>query len=110
MSRATIPGLIVSAPRSGAGKTTVMLGLGLAALADPLPDAVVRYSEIAPYDTEVLEVCLAHLGERPHPTKALLKSGEKFESLSHLKEYGLSASGASPSATSSSASLAQAVR
>ena len=27
MSRATIPGLIVSAPRSGAGKTTVMLGL-----------------------------------------------------------------------------------
>jgi dihydrolipoamide dehydrogenase len=29
------------------------------------------------------------------PTKALLKSGEKFESLSHLKEYGLSATGAS---------------
>ncbi len=28
------------------------------------------------------------------PTKALLKSGEKFESLGHLKEYGLSASGA----------------
>ena len=28
------------------------------------------------------------------PTKALLKSGEKFESLSHLKEYGLSANGA----------------
>ncbi len=28
------------------------------------------------------------------PTKALLKSGEKFESLSHLKDYGLSASGA----------------
>ncbi|MBV0892714.1 cobyrinate a,c-diamide synthase [Paracoccus sp. Z118] len=27
MSRATVPGLIVSAPRSGAGKTTVMLGL-----------------------------------------------------------------------------------
>ena len=27
MTRATIPGLIVSAPRSGAGKTTVMLGL-----------------------------------------------------------------------------------
>lgn len=27
MSHATIPGLIVSAPRSGAGKTTVMLGL-----------------------------------------------------------------------------------
>jgi dihydrolipoamide dehydrogenase len=29
------------------------------------------------------------------PTKALLKSGEKFESLSHLKDYGLAASGAS---------------
>jgi len=29
------------------------------------------------------------------PTKALLKSGEKYESLSHLKEYGLSATGAS---------------
>ncbi|MFN3668616.1 MAG: dihydrolipoyl dehydrogenase [Brevundimonas sp.] len=28
------------------------------------------------------------------PTKALLKSGEKFESLSHLKEYGLSADNA----------------
>ncbi|CAL1691776.1 Dihydrolipoyl dehydrogenase [Brevundimonas subvibrioides] len=28
------------------------------------------------------------------PTKALLKSGEKFESLSHLDDYGLSASGA----------------
>jgi dihydrolipoamide dehydrogenase len=28
------------------------------------------------------------------PTKALLKSGEKFESLSHLKDYGLSATGA----------------
>jgi dihydrolipoamide dehydrogenase len=28
------------------------------------------------------------------PTKALLKSGEKFESLSHLKDYGLSAAGA----------------
>jgi cobyrinic acid a,c-diamide synthase len=27
MSQATIPGLIISAPRSGAGKTTVMLGL-----------------------------------------------------------------------------------
>ena len=29
------------------------------------------------------------------PTKALLKSGEKFESLSHLKDYGVSATGAS---------------
>ena len=44
-----------------------------ALLAAPHPDAVVRYSEIAPYDTEVLEVCLVHLGDRPHPAKALLK-------------------------------------
>ena len=44
-----------------------------ALLADPHPDAVVRYSETAPYDTEVLEVCLAALGSHPHPDKALLK-------------------------------------
>ena len=30
-----------------------------ALLVDPQPDAVVRYSELAPYDAEVLEVCLA---------------------------------------------------
>src|SRR6476469_3817854 len=47
-----------------------------ALLADPQPDAVVRYSELAPYDTEVLEVCLASLtgiGDRPHPAVPLLK-------------------------------------
>jgi transcriptional regulator of acetoin/glycerol metabolism len=44
-----------------------------ALLADPQPAAVVRYSELAPYDAEVIEVCLAHLGDRPHPTKPLLK-------------------------------------
>jgi transcriptional regulator of acetoin/glycerol metabolism len=44
-----------------------------ALLADPQPEAVVRYSELAPYDAEVLEVCLAHLGARPHPAKPLLK-------------------------------------
>ena len=44
-----------------------------ALMSDPQPDAVVRYSEIAPYDTEVLEVCLAVLDGRHHPTKALLK-------------------------------------
>lgn len=32
-----------------------------ALLADPDPDAVLRYSEHAPYDTEVLEVCLEAL-------------------------------------------------
>jgi hypothetical protein len=44
-----------------------------ALLADPDPSAVVRFSELAPYDVEVLEVCLAALGERPHPAKPLLK-------------------------------------
>jgi hypothetical protein len=44
-----------------------------ALLADPEPDAVVRFAEQAPYDTEVLEVALAALGGRAHPLKALLK-------------------------------------
>jgi transcriptional regulator of acetoin/glycerol metabolism len=44
-----------------------------ALLADPQPDAVVRYSELAPYDTEVVEVCLARLGASPHPAAPLLK-------------------------------------
>ena len=44
-----------------------------ALLADPQPEAVVRYSELAPYDAEVVEVCLARLGDRPHPAKPLLK-------------------------------------
>jgi transcriptional regulator of acetoin/glycerol metabolism len=44
-----------------------------ALLADPRPEAVVRYSELAPYDAEVIEVCLARLGDHPHPAKPLLK-------------------------------------
>jgi hypothetical protein len=44
-----------------------------ALLANPEPDAVVRYSELAPYDSEVIEVCLASLGGRPHPALPLLK-------------------------------------
>lgn len=43
-----------------------------ALLTHPDPDAVVRHSEIAPYDTEVLEVCLARL-DPAHPAQALLK-------------------------------------
>ncbi len=42
-------------------------------LADPHPAAVLRYSELAPYDTEVVERCLAVLGEWAHPLKPLLK-------------------------------------
>ena len=44
-----------------------------ALLADPQPQAVARYTELAPYDTEVMEVCLAVMGAAPHPAKALLK-------------------------------------
>ena len=43
--------------------------------ADPQPEAVVRYSELVPYDAEVIEVCLAAL-ERDHvrhPAIPLLK-------------------------------------
>jgi hypothetical protein len=51
----------------------VAVAMREALLADPQPHAVIRYSELAPYDTEVLEVCLAALGEGPHPAKPLLK-------------------------------------
>jgi transcriptional regulator of acetoin/glycerol metabolism len=44
-----------------------------ALLVDPRPDAVLRYTTLAPYDTEVVEVCLAVLGTAPHPARALLK-------------------------------------
>lgn len=47
-----------------------------ALLARPEPDAVLRYSEFAPYDTAVLEACLADLAksEIPHPAAALLRA------------------------------------
>ncbi len=44
-----------------------------ALLSDPQPGAVLRYAELAPYDTEVMERCLVSLGSEPHPAKALLK-------------------------------------
>jgi hypothetical protein len=46
-----------------------------ALLADPQPDAAVRYTELAPYDTEVIEACLASLrvDGPPHPAVPLLK-------------------------------------
>jgi len=43
-----------------------------ALLADPEPDAVLRYGERSPYDTEVVEVCLARLPDG-HPAVPLLK-------------------------------------
>ncbi|MGH3361100.1 MAG: transcriptional regulator [Nocardioides sp.] len=44
-----------------------------ALLADPDPSAVLRYSELAPYDAAVVEASLVALGTRDHPAKALLK-------------------------------------
>lgn len=43
-----------------------------ALLAHPDPDAVLRYSELAPYDTAVVEACLAALPVH-HPVAPLLK-------------------------------------
>ena len=51
----------------------VAVSMREALLANPEPSAVIRYSQLAPYDAEVLEVCLAALGDRPHPAKPLLK-------------------------------------
>ncbi len=45
-----------------------------ALLADPHPQTVVRYSQLAPYDTAVLERCLSVLGSSPHPAVPLLKA------------------------------------
>lgn len=42
-----------------------------ALLADPDPDAVLRYGERAPYDTEVVEVCLARLPAGHHAVPLL---------------------------------------
>ncbi len=44
-----------------------------ALLADPEPSAVLRYADLAPYDTAVVERCLTALGDRHHPAKPLLK-------------------------------------
>ena len=51
----------------------VAVALREALLADPVPAAVLRYTELAPYDTEVVEVCLARLGSTPDPAVPLLK-------------------------------------
>ncbi len=51
----------------------VAVALREALLADPQPQAVARYTALAPYDTEVMEVCLAVMGDQAHPAKALLK-------------------------------------
>ena len=45
-----------------------------ALLAKPEPSAVLRYAELAPYDTEVVEACVRSLGSSPHPALPLLKA------------------------------------
>jgi len=66
-----LPG--TNSPALGELAEYVAVAVREALLADPEPDAVVRYSELAPYDSEVLEVCLARLGNSPHPAVPLLK-------------------------------------
>lgn len=66
-----LPG--TNSPALGDLAEYVAVALREALLADPVPDAVVRYSELAPYDTQVLEVCLASLAGTPHPAVPLLK-------------------------------------
>lgn len=51
----------------------IAVALREALLVDPQPDAVVRYSELAPYDAQVIEVCLASLANQMHPAIPLLK-------------------------------------
>ena len=43
-------------------------------LADPQPSAVLRYTALAPYDTEVVEVALARMGADTPPERALLRA------------------------------------
>ena len=66
-----LPG--TNSPGLGELAEYVAVAVREALLAAPDPDAVVRYSELAPYDSEVLEVCLATLAGRPHPAVPLLK-------------------------------------
>ena len=53
--------------------TTSRSSVREALLVNPDPDAVLRYIELAPYDTYVIEACLAALGHRNHPAAPLLK-------------------------------------
>lgn len=52
----------------------VAVALREALLAAPEPDAVLRYSRLAPYDTEVVEAALRRLGAYGHPAVPLLRA------------------------------------
>jgi hypothetical protein len=66
-----LPG--TNSPALGDLAEYVAVAMREALLADPVPDAVVRYSELAPYDAQVIEVCLARLSGTSHPAVPLLK-------------------------------------
>ena len=53
----------------------VVVALREALLANPEPDAVLRYAELAPYDTAVVEACLAqHRDPRADPALPMLRA------------------------------------
>ncbi|MGZ4451366.1 MAG: transcriptional regulator [Nocardioides sp.] len=52
----------------------VAVALREALIARPDPDAVLRYAELAPHDTAVVEAALRSLAGRPHPAVPLLKA------------------------------------
>jgi transcriptional regulator of acetoin/glycerol metabolism len=52
----------------------VAVALREALIARPEPDAVLRYAELAPYDTQVVEVALRALAGRAHPAVPLLRA------------------------------------
>ncbi|MCA1981421.1 helix-turn-helix domain-containing protein [Nocardioides nematodiphilus] len=52
----------------------VAVALREALIAQPDPDAVLRYAELAPHDTAVVEAALRSLAGRPHPAVPLLKA------------------------------------
>ncbi len=66
-----LPG--TNSPALGDLAEYVAVAVREALLTDPVPDAVVRYSELAPYDAQVIEVCLARLAGTSHPALPLLK-------------------------------------
>ncbi|MDN5896095.1 MAG: transcriptional regulator [Nocardioides sp.] len=65
-----LPG--TESPGLGEHADYVAVAVREALLADPVPSAVVRYTELVPYDTEVVDACLARLGEALHPLRPLL--------------------------------------
>ncbi|PVG84616.1 histidine kinase [Nocardioides gansuensis] len=66
-----LPG--TNSPRLTEVADYVAVAVREAVLADPQPDVVARYSDLVPSDVEVVEVCLARLGDVAHPLRPLLR-------------------------------------